>query len=76
MRSAEKAFYYAPVIAGKVHRVVCQRDGDLLTHIVDGKVVMTYRDPEPLTGEGHQRISLYISVTGKIDNVKVYTKPE
>jgi len=77
VRGPEKAIYFAPVIAGKVHRVVCQRDGDLLTHIADGKVVMTYRDPKPLTGEGHQRISLYtFGGTSKIDHVKVYRKPE
>ena len=63
------------ITPGKLHHVVCQRDGKKLTHIVDGKVVMAYIHEEPLKGEGHQMIGFYIYSSGKIDNVKIYTKP-
>ena len=76
VRGADTGFYFGPIEPGTVYHVVCQRDGDTLTHIVDGKVLKTHKDPRPLTGEGHQNISLYIWEAGRIDNVRVYTKPE
>jgi len=62
------------IVPGKVHRVICQREGGRLTHIIDGKVVAIYEDDQPLTGPGHDAISLYIFGTGMIDNVRIYTK--
>ena len=73
---AETTFYDASVTPGKVHKVVCQIEDGTLTHIIDGKVVMIYNDPTPLKGEGHEKIGLYIYKKGRMDNVKVYTKPE
>jgi len=64
------------ITPGKTHRVVAQRDGNTITHIVDGETVMTYEDQYPLKGEYHQKVGLYIWTSGQIDNVKVYTKPE
>lgn len=60
----------------KIHHVVCQRDGNLLTHIVDGAVVMNYTHDQFLNGEGHEMVGVYIYTSGMIDNVRVYTKPE
>ncbi|MHC4124757.1 MAG: hypothetical protein ACYSSI_14365 [Planctomycetota bacterium] len=59
---------------GKVHHQVVQKKGNTITHTVDGKTVMTYKHSMPLEGEDHQMIGFYIYTSGKIDNVKVYTK--
>jgi hypothetical protein len=76
IQGGEPHFYFGKVEPGKVYHVVCQREGDTVTHTVDGKTLLTFKDPKPLTGEGHRRISLYIWPAGRMDNVKVYTKPE
>lgn len=62
------------IVPGKLHHIVCQRSGNVLTHIVDGKVILTYDDAQPLIGPGHDMVGLYIYGAGSIDNVKVYTK--
>ena len=62
------------IVPGKLHHVICQREGNVLTHIVDGKVIATYNDAQPLTGPGHDVVGFYIHGSGKIDNVRVYTK--
>ena len=64
----------ARFVPGKRHHVICQREGNVLTHIVDGKVILTYEDAQPLTGPGHDRVGLYIYGAGNIDNIRVYTK--
>ena len=64
----------ARIVLGKIHHVICQREGNVLTHIVDGKVILTYEDAQPLTGPGHDRVGLYIYGAGNIDNIRVYTK--
>ena len=64
----------ARILPGKLHHVICQREGNVLTHIVDGKVIATYNDETPLTGPEHDAVGLYIHGVGKIDNVRVYTK--
>lgn len=66
----------ALITPGKTHHVVCECEGGRLRHIVDGKVIATYTHESPLTGDGHQMIGFYIYTTGRVDNVKVYTKPE
>jgi len=76
VEGAEMQQWETLITPGKIHQVVCQRDGNTLTHFVDGKAVMTYKDDEPLKGKDHQRVGFYIFTVGKIDNVKVYTKPE
>jgi len=76
IRGAEIKDWPKVITPGKVHHVVCERDGKTLRNVVDGEVVMTYTDESPLTGEGHDKVGFYIFSTGKIGNVKVYTKPE
>ena len=66
----------ALITKGKIHHQVVQRDGKTITHIVDGKTVMTYEHDQPLKGKDHQMIGFYVFSEGQIDNVKVYTKPE
>ena len=68
--------YDAVITPGTLHHVVCQREGNTLTHIVDGEVVMTYVHDTPLKGAAHEMVGFYIYSSGKIDNVKLYTKPE
>ena len=58
----------------KVHHQIVERDGDTIKHVLDGKTVMTYKHNNPLKGENHQKIGFYIWTSGKIDNVKIYTK--
>ena len=66
----------AVITPGKIHHQIVQRNGDTITHIVDGETVMTYKHDQPLKGKYHQKVGFYIWTTGQIDNVKVYTKPE
>jgi len=66
--------YDARIVPGRRHHVICQREGNVLKHIVDGEVVMTYEDPRPLAGPGHEAVGFYIFGAGKIDNVRVLTK--
>jgi len=68
--------YDQVITPSKIHHVVCQREGNLLTHIMDGAVVMNYIHHQPLSGERHEKVGFYIYTSGMIDNVKVYTKPE
>ena len=68
--------YYARAKPGKVHHVVCQRQGNTLTHMIDGKVVMQHAVDAPLTGKNHESIGFYVFTSARIDNVKVYTKGE
>lgn len=66
--------YNAQILPGKLHHVVCRREGKILTLTVDGKVVGEGEDSRPLTGPGHDMVGFYIYGMGWIDNVKVYTK--
>ena len=65
----------ALIVPGKTHHVVCQSDDGKLTHIVDGKTVLQFEDPQPIQGPDQQRIGFYVYSWGQIDNVRVYTKP-
>ncbi len=68
--------YDKVITPGKLHHVVCQREGNKITHIVDGEVVMTFIHDTPVKGPGHEMVGFCIWSIGKIDNVKVYTKAE
>jgi len=59
---------------GKVHHVVCQVEGDRLTHVIDGKLCAEYTLRRPITWPGNRMISLYTWTVGFIDNVRIYTK--
>ncbi len=63
------------ITPGKVYHQVVQRDGNTITHIINGKTVMTHQHDQPLTGPEHNKIGLYIFSLGQFDNVKIYTKP-
>ena len=66
--------YDAKIIPGKRHHVVCERVGNQLRHIVDGREVMTFTHEPPLAGPGHEMVGFFIWNTGEIDDVKVYTR--
>ena len=77
VQGVEVKRWNAVITPGKVHHQIVQREGNTLTHVVDGKVVMTYEDDEPLKGKGHDRVGFYVFGKSQvIDNVKVYTKTE
>ena len=76
IQGAEVKQYDALITSGKLHHVVCERDGATLKHIIDGKLVLTYKDEAPLVGKSHEMIGFYIYTGGKVGNVKVFTKPE
>ena len=75
VRGGEAQTCDARATPGEVHHVVCQREGSLLTLIIDGKVVMAYQDKRPLTGKGHERVGFYVWMPGRLDNVKAFAKP-
>ena len=60
------------ITPGKKHHIVCEKSGDSLKWEIDGKCVVSYKEPfQALTG---CYIGFYIDSAGQIDNVKVYTR--
>jgi formylglycine-generating enzyme required for sulfatase activity len=63
---------------GKIHHVIAEMDHGLVKLTVDNNVVLTFSDSENLwpnmVTEKHRKIGIYISSSGWIDNIKVYTK--
>ena len=68
--------YPAVITPHKWHHVVCERNGKVFRHIIDGKTVMEYTHPGPLPGPLNREIAFYIWHLGQLDNVKVYTRAE
>ncbi|MFH1614250.1 MAG: hypothetical protein ABIG61_04090 [Planctomycetota bacterium] len=64
------------IVPGKMHHIVCQRDGLDLSLTVDGENVFSHQADRPLVGPKHRNIGFYIYLDAEIDNVKVYTKPD
>jgi len=58
----------------QTHHVVCEWDGEKLTHIIDGEVVRSETPEDRLTGSRHEQIGFYLWQIGKVDNVRVYTR--
>lgn len=58
---------------GKRYRVVCQREGNRLTHIIDGKVVASVELKQPIPA-GRRAVALYTYNGGMFDDVRIYTK--
>lgn len=72
-RSAEVASGRTPLITpGKVHHIVAEHDGKMVRLIVDGELVLAFRETVPLHGPDHQRVGLYLWTGARIDNLKVY----
>jgi len=73
-RGEQIARYDALVTPFRTHHVVCEWDGETLTHEIDGKVVHRETPENPLAGVPHQMIGFYMWENGYVDNVKVYTR--
>jgi len=64
----------ARIVPGRRYHVVCQREGGKLTHMIDGRIIMTYEDEHPVQDTKYPAIGFYTWRGGKFDNVRVYTK--
>ena len=65
------------VTPGKTHHVVAENDGGKLRLIVDGKVILSYTDNQPLKGKGHDQIGFYTwNCTLQIEKFTIYTKAD
>lgn len=73
VRAEEIARSETRVTPFKTHRVVCEWDGETLTHTVDGKVIQRVKPAKRLAGVPHQKIGLYMWENGYVDNLKVFT---
>lgn len=74
-RLGEMLDWYVPrIVPDKTHSVVCEREGGMLRHTIDGETWMEYDDPLPLRGMGHACFGFYIYGHGRIRNVKMYAK--
>lgn len=63
------------ITPGKSYKVVAQNDNGKITLTVDGNVIFTYTDKEPLKGPQHDKIGFYTyKDTLKIDSLVVSTK--
>ena len=74
VKGREVTRYDARIVPGKRYRVVCQREGGTLTHMIDGRVVMTVEDDTPIVAPEHNAVGLYNWAGGAFDDVRVYTK--
>lgn len=55
------------------HRLAAERQGDELRFYVDDKLVLTYKDPNPLEGASHQYFAFNDwTAPVRFDNLKVY----
>ena len=68
--------YPATISPNRWHHVVCERNGKVFRHIIDGKTVMEYTHAGPLPGPLEREIAFYVWHLGCFDNVKVYTRAE
>jgi hypothetical protein len=59
------------VKTGKTYHIICQRSGNRVTYLVDGKVVMDLLDEESLTGA---HVGILVMLGQQVSDVKVYTK--
>jgi len=64
------------ITPGKVYHIVCQSQDGRLTLLIDNEVILDYTEKMPLEGANHQQIGLNIWTTGRIDDLKVYTRLE
>jgi len=58
----------------QLHHMVAENDRGRLRLIVDGKTVLDTVDPQPLVGQGQDRVGLFFYTAAKVDHVKVYVK--
>ena len=59
------------VETGKTYHIICQRSGNRVTSLVDGKVVMDLLDEASLTGA---HVGILVMLGQQVSDVKVYTK--
>jgi hypothetical protein len=63
------------LVLGKTYHVVAVNDGGKISLLVDGIEIFQYKDTQPLSGAGHDRIGFYTyHTTLKLDKVTVYVK--
>ncbi len=59
---------------GKVHRICGMKDGTTITLEVDGQVLITTTDKDPLGGPGFDMVGLVTWTGMLVDNVRVYER--
>ena len=60
---------------GERHHIVCERDGDRLSHWVDGKAVLNCLHKDRLDGPTHAQAGVYMYLPDQfVDNVKIFTR--
>ena len=62
------------IIADQRHKIIVENDNGLLRLIVDGKLLLEYKDKQPLISPGQNRVGFYFYTASKLYNVKVYIK--
>ncbi len=70
----EIAGYDKVITPFKTHHVVCEWDGERLTHVIDGAVAHTETPEARLLGPPHRSVGFYLWEAGSIDNVRIYTR--
>lgn len=62
--------------AGQKYRILAENDGGRLRLVIDGQEVFRYTDPEPLKGQGHDRVGFYTwGCTLVVEKLTVSAKP-
>ncbi len=72
----EDAFTGELLSQGKTFRVRLEKFDDMVQFAIDGKIIISYQDPEFLVGSDHQYFGFEIAENSAlIDNVTIYNKP-
>lgn len=58
---------------GQWHDITAEFAGRHVRLVVDGSVLLEYAEGYPLTGAGHERVSLYFYTPVRIESIRVYT---
>lgn len=62
------------IVPDQIHHIVAESDEGRVRLIVDGNLLLSWQDPNPLLGSDHERIGFYMWTGAKVRNLRVYTK--
>ena len=58
----------------RVQKIVVENDNGQVSMFVDGRNVLTAKEPQSLIGDGHDRVGFYFYTPARVFNVKVYVR--
>ena len=75
IRGVQYRVYPVRITPGKKVHIICEREGDRLSHWVDGVALLHCRHRDRLDGAGHRHAGIYMYLPDQfVDNVRVYER--